>query len=221
MKKKIKISIDIAMVILLPMLMAYSLIGEKFHEIIGTVMFVLFIVHHVMNRKWYQALPKGKYNARRVFQTVLDTLLLIFMILQPVSGILMSKHLYTFLPALPVSAKAREIHMLLAYWGFLLMSIHAGTHLTALIARLKRNKKSAWIAFLSVLSVVSAYGVYAFRKRGFPGYMFLRTAFAFFDYSEPRIFFFLDYLAVMVLFVFAGHLIINLFRKKQNQIQND
>lgn len=60
--KKIKITIDIVMVILLPMLMAYSLIGEKFHELIGTVMFILFITHHVMNRKWCQALPKGRYN---------------------------------------------------------------------------------------------------------------------------------------------------------------
>ena len=45
--------IDISMVILLPMLMAYSLIGETFHEAAGTLMFILFIVHHVMNRGWY------------------------------------------------------------------------------------------------------------------------------------------------------------------------
>ena len=37
-----------------------------------------------------------------VFQTVLDMMLLVFMIAQPVSGILMSKHVYTFLLALPV-----------------------------------------------------------------------------------------------------------------------
>ena len=60
--KKIKITIDIVMVILLPMLMAYSLIGEKFHELIGTVMFILFITHHVMNRNGCQALTKGRYN---------------------------------------------------------------------------------------------------------------------------------------------------------------
>ena len=125
LKKKIKISIDIAMVCLLPMLMAYSLIGEKFHEIIGTVMLVLFIVHHILNRKWYATLFKGKYNVRRVFQTVIDMLLLVFMILQPVSGILLSKHLYTFLPVLPGLALTRKIHMSLAYWGYVLLIIHA------------------------------------------------------------------------------------------------
>ena len=133
--------IDISMTVLLPFLMAYSLIGEAFHEVVGTAIFVLFIVHHLLNRRWYGALFKGKYNARRIFQTVLNMLLLLVMILQPVSGILMSKHLYTFLPTLPISAQARSIHMLLAYWGYVLMCIHAGTHLTAPLGKLARKGK--------------------------------------------------------------------------------
>ena len=80
-KKNVKIIIDIVMVCLLPMLMAYALIGEKFHEIIGTVMLVLFILHHIINKSWHKILFKGKYPPRRIFQTVLDVLLLVFMIL--------------------------------------------------------------------------------------------------------------------------------------------
>lgn len=135
-KHNIRLIVDIAMTVLLPMLMAYSLIGEMLHEIIGTAIFVLFIVHHILNRKWYGALFKGKYNMRRIFQTTLDMLLLVFMILQPISGIMMSKHLYTFLPALPFSAQARSIRMMLAYWGYVLLCIHAGTHLVAPMKKL-------------------------------------------------------------------------------------
>ena len=196
------------MTCLLMILMAYSLIGEKFHEIIGTAIFILFIVHHVMNRKWYAALPKGKWNLRRAFQTILDLLLLVFMILQPVSGILMSKHLYTFLPVFPISAKAREIHMLFAYWGFPLMGIHLGTHLIGLSDRLKRKNKGVWITIISVISAISVYGIYAFIKRGFPGYMFMKNSFAFFDYDEPRLYFFADYLAIMILFMVVGGLVV-------------
>ena len=36
-------TIDILMVMLLPILMAYSLIGENIHEVIGICMFTLFI----------------------------------------------------------------------------------------------------------------------------------------------------------------------------------
>ena len=140
-KKTIRIIIDIAMTVLLPLLMAYSLIGEAFHEIIGTAIFVLFIIHHILNRKWYGALFKGKYNPGRIFQTVINMGLLVFMIMQPISGILMSKYLYTFLPALPVSAQARSIHMLLAYWGYVLLCVHAGTHLSAPMHKLAARSK--------------------------------------------------------------------------------
>ena len=91
--KGAKLTVDIAMAVLLPLLMAYSLIGEAFHEIIGTAMLALGVAHHVLNRRWYGAPLKGKYNPRRVFQTVLDLLLLVVLLLQPLSGIAMSKHL--------------------------------------------------------------------------------------------------------------------------------
>ena len=81
MQKRIRLIIDIGMTLLLPLLMAYSLIGELFHEIIGTLIFLLFIIHHVLNRKWGGSLLKGKYSAGRIFRTVINVLLFIFMIL--------------------------------------------------------------------------------------------------------------------------------------------
>ena len=131
-------------------------------------------------------------------------LLLVFMFLQPISGILMSKHLYTFLPALPISAQARRIHMMLAYWGYVLLCIHAGTHLEAPLRKLYMKNKTIVAALCAVCSCISVYGCAAFIKRGFPGYMLGSTMFAFFDYSEPRTFFFLDYMAIMVLFMMTG-----------------
>lgn len=59
-KKQMRMTVDIAMIVLLPLLMAYSLIGETIHEVIGTVIFVLFILHHILNRKWYGSLFRGK-----------------------------------------------------------------------------------------------------------------------------------------------------------------
>lgn len=220
-KKNIRMIIDISMTVLLPMLMAYSLIGEKFHEFIGTLMFCLFIAHNVMNRGWHAALFKGKYSARRTFQTVLNMLLLVFMIMQPVSGILMSKHLYTFIQVPGVTASAREIHLFLAYWGFALMCIHAGTHLTVPLGKLKQNRRNTWTVVVGVLSAVSLYGCYAFVKRRLADYMFLKSAFVFFDYSEPRVYFFLDYIAMMILFAFAGYLIVMGLSKIGNGTSSD
>ena len=203
--------LDAAMLLLLPLLMAYSLIGEAFHEVAGTLMLVLFLLHHWFNRAWWKSLFKGRYSPQRIFQTVLNLLLLIFMIVQPLCGILMSKHVFTFLPTDGLSSVARAIHLPLANWGFVLMSLHAGTHLGVMLP--KDKKKTA---VLGCLGAVSLYGAYAFIRRQIPAYLFLRLPFVFFDYSEPRVFFLADYLAVMILFAMLGYGIILLLKRKQH-----
>ena len=200
------------MVLLLPLLMAYSLIGESFHEVAGTLMLALFGLHHWLNRAWWKSLFKGRYSPQRVFQTTLNLLLLLFMIVQPLCGILMSKHLYTFLPTEGISSVARAIHLPLANWGFVLMSLHAGTHLGGM---LPKGRKKATV--LGYLGAISLYGAFAFVKRQIPAYLFLKLPFAFFDYSEPRVFFLADYLAVMILFAMLGYGIILLLKRKQHK----
>lgn len=206
-KKHIRTVVDMAMIVLLPMLMAYSLIGEKLHEIIGTILFALFIVHHVLNRQWYKAIFNGKYTPRRIFQTVLNFLLLVFMLTQPISGILMSKYLYSSIRIAGSSATARELHLFLAYWGFVFMCLHVGTHMCAPIKKLQARGRRTLTMILIALGAISVYGGYAFVKRRLPEYMFLRSSFAFFDFGEPRIFFFLDYIAMMILSAAIGMMI--------------
>ena len=206
-KKHIRTVVDMVMIVLLPMLMAYSLIGEKLHEIIGTILFALFIVHHVLNRQWYKAIFNGKYTPRRIFQTVLNFLLLVFMLTQPISGILMSKYLYSSIRIAGSSATARELHLFLAYWGFVFMCLHAGTHMCAPIKKLQARGRRTLTMILIALGAISVYGGYAFVKRRLPEYMFLRSSFAFFDFGEPRIFFFHDYIAMMILFAAIGMMI--------------
>ena len=198
--------VDALMILLLPMLMAYSLIGEKFHEIIGTIMLLLFLVHFFLHLKWWKAVFKGKYFPYRICLTVTDIVLLVLMLLQPLSGIAVSKHLYTSLPLDGIASQARTIHMAAAYWCYVLMSFHLGLHIDGMIRGLYKKVTAAakWFARVLIWGA-SAYGIYAFIHRGLPGYMFLQTLFAFFDYSEPRIYFFADYIAIMVLFASGGY----------------
>ena len=188
------------MLLLLPMLMAYSLIGEAFHEAAGTLMLALFLLHHGINREWWKSLFSGQYAPQRVFQTTLNLSLLLFMIVQPLCGILMSKHLFAYLPTGGMASVARTIHLPLAYWGFVLMSLHAGTHLRSMLPKGKGRRTA-----IVILSAVSLYGVYAFFKRQIPDYMFLKMQFVYFDYSEPRIFFLTDLLAVIAFFALLGY----------------
>ena len=49
--------------------------------------------------------------------------------------------------------------------------------------------------------------------------MTLRSQFVFFDYAEPRIFFFADYLAVMVLFATVGFAIGRLLKVRKRRVK--
>ena len=196
---------DALMVLLLPVLMAYSLVGETAHELLGLAMFALFVCHHLLHRGWLKSVFRGKYTPARAVNTAVDLLLLAFMLAQPVSGVLMSKYILSgvTIPAgvtIPgAAAPARLLHLCLAYWGFVLLSVHLGLHLRVMLP--KRLPKAASAASLAVM----AWGVYAFVRRGFFDYLFLRTAFVFLDDSEPVVFFLLDYLAVMALIAGAAY----------------
>ena len=99
--------------------------------------------------------------------------------------------------------------MVSAYWGFVLMSVHLGLHWNMMTVMAKKlfSKPSAvrkWAGRILAL-VTAVYGIYAFVKRDIGTYMLLGSHFVFFDYEEPLAFFYLDYIAVMGLFVFAGN----------------
>lgn len=206
--KKARMIIDILMMLIIPLLMAYSLIGENIHEVLGITMFALFIAHHVINRKWWSSIFKGKYNAVRVLNTAVNLFLAVYMFVQPVSGILMSKYVLKEVTISGASSTLRLIHMTLAYWGFLMMSVHLGLHIRTVSAIITGHMNQAWKWILRILFLlIAAYGVYAFMKRGIGDYLLMRVMFAFFDYSESRILFLLDYAAVMVLAASIGYYI--------------
>ena len=53
--------------------------------------------------------------------------------------------------------------------------------------------------------------------RGIPGYLLMQVHFVFFNYEEPVIFFILDYMAVMGLFVFVGYYFGRVLRNRKKK----
>lgn len=66
-KLKLKLIIDILMTFALLLLMSYELLGSTAHEVVGVVMFVLFVVHHALNINWAKHLAKGRQTPIRIF----------------------------------------------------------------------------------------------------------------------------------------------------------
>lgn len=208
-KQAVRICTDGAMTVLLLLLMAYSLVGAQAHEWLGIGMFVLVVLHHVLNRKWTESVMQGRYRAVRVLQTVLVCGVLISMLGSMVSGAILSRYALSFLPISGGKSFGRVLHMLSAYWGFVCMSLHLGFHWNIILhmahraGPVKSTARGRLLRYLGLL--IAAYGIYAFAKREIGNYLLLQTQFVFFDFEEPLGLFLLDYVAAMGLFVWIGH----------------
>ena len=196
-KLKIKMTVDVLMIVLLMLLMSFELVGDEAHEWIGMGMFLL---HHFLNRKWTGNLRKGKYTPFRTLQVVLVVLLLLAMSGSMISGVILSNYLFKFVKIKGAANLAGTVHMLCAYWGFLLMSIHLGIH---------------WNMVVGMAALIVIYGIYAFEKRNIADYLFLRSHFVFFDFGEKLFWFLFDYVAVMGMIVAVTYYVCRLMAKRQ------
>lgn len=212
MKKKLvcKIAIDMAMTVLLLFLMARQITGETAHEWLGAGMFVLWIAHHILNRSWYGHLWKGKYTPVRILQTVINIALLLSMLGLMISGIILSREVFAFLPISGGTALARQIHVPAAFWGFVLMALHLGLHWNMILGMMRKAAGGAETAGKRIVlrlaaAAIAGYGLYAFVKNQLLSYMFLKSPFVFFDFERPQLLFFTEYIAIMGLFIFLAH----------------
>lgn len=136
-KKNLKIIIDILMLISLIILMCEHNIISSIHEIVGIIIFLLFIIHNLLNYKWYKLIFSGKINKKMIPRIVLNLLILIFLILTMLSGIMISGYLFKNLFRNPMLG--RSLHMVSSIWLFILISVHLGIHLNKMLYKLKNE----------------------------------------------------------------------------------
>lgn len=211
LKRKIKVTIDLFMTILLLLLMAFQITGQEFHEWFGAGMLVLFLAHNILNFKWYRSLFKGKYSILRVMRMIVNFAVLLSMLCLAYSGIVMSHYVFDFVSVRGQMALARQMHMAAAYWGFVLMSVHLGFHwgmIVGMAGKIVRGRKipKSLLWILRLIAVAAAgYGAVCFSNADIVSYLFLQNQFAFFDFEQTAVSVFTEYIAMMGLWVFIGY----------------
>lgn len=213
MPKKLicKIMTDVLMLAAMPLLMAYMLAGENFHEWLGIGIFILFILHHILNFQWIKNLFSNKYTVSLIIKTIVNILILFMIIGLAYSGAVLSRYIFNNLSFNRNYALARNLHMFCSYWGFVLMSLHFGFHWDMFLGiskKFTKNKSVLRTVTLRILAAgIAGYGIYAFIKRKIGSYMFMKIHFAFFDMEESLFMFILDYIAIIGLFTVVGYYI--------------
>lgn len=201
--KVIKRSVDVLMTVLLLCLMAYQVTGDFLHEWIGIGMTVTVIVHQIFNRKWYGALFKGRYTGYRILLTAAAILLLLSMAMTAVSGMSMSGHAVPFMYGMVKVSLARQIHLSMSHWSFVLMGIHLGLHVPVITAGFKITDKVKTV--LSALFCLAAgAGLYFFIQNRIFDYLFFRVPFAFLDYEKAGVLVFAENILILIFWAFLG-----------------
>lgn len=182
MKKKLRLITDIAMTICLVILMTLRLGNTPLHEWTGILFGILFIMHQVLNYRWYTVLFKGKYTLRRTIQTIVNLGMLVCVILTIVCGLLMSESAVPFLRVSSLTAYSRNIHLCLSHWLFIFIGIHIGMHVPAMVSKASQLLKR--VLFIPGM-ICAVYGLYLLIQGQVLSYMFLQVQYAFADYSVP------------------------------------
>ncbi|MBR5401703.1 MAG: DUF4405 domain-containing protein, partial [Treponema sp.] len=164
-------------------------------QICGIALVILWVVHIVLNRRWYGALFKGQYKPYRIMQLIINCGVLICALFLMISGLLMA----WFIPSEWVGGAlgfARTTHLLASHWYYIFMAFHIGLHGTMLAGKMKIHGLVPRI----ICIIISLYGIYGFIIRGIWKYIFGLQQFFFFDFERGYVLFALDYVSIIILF---------------------
>ena len=194
-----------ALMVTLLLLMAFQVTEQLAHEWLGITMFVLTIVHQVLNRKYYAAIFKGKYSPLRIFQLIVNILLLLTFVCTAMSGMMMSRFATPFMNGILPSSIVRQGHLALSHWSFVLMGLHLGLHFGIVTSKLKN--RTVKIILGTVMTGISVYGFYLFFKSDMLNYMLFKNPFAFLNYDKAWWLVLLENLAMLLAWAFAAYLL--------------
>lgn len=207
---RVRLLLDFLAVALIIACLAYWWLDNLSHELFGTALFLLVILHNVFNRRWYGSVAKRKMDAVRVVNLVTIVCLAIGMTVMLVTSFLVSRDLFSF-TALSGAFAVREIHMSAGYWVLLIIAVHLGTRWGVVMNVLKtgfgmQQSKAirAWSARILALVIV-VWGVKGFSEMAFGSKLMLTYSLDMWDFNESAFGFFLNYGAIVGLFATLTH----------------
>jgi Domain of unknown function (DUF4405) len=213
-----RLVIDLSMTILMLVAIAYQITGNTIHELVGVILFLLFITHNFLNRRWYKTIFKGKYNVRRILSITVNLLFLVSMTVVILSSVPISRDIFAFIP-INNDMTLLQIHVMTSYWGFIFMAVHIGMSWGTIINAVRKmtgitstNRiRTILLRVIAVLIVV--YGVEASFERE----MFYKlTVYNPFGWNNDKssMGFLLDHLSIMGIYISGTHYALKFVRKQ-------
>ena len=219
-RNPLRVIVDVCLALTLVLIQATALIEEAPHEALGLVTFALVIAHVVIGRKRVMALIRGRKSVGKIIGLAIDVLMVVLIIAQIASCIVLSKHVFSWLPVIPGVAWARPTHLLCGYWLFVLAFIHAGINVDRLPRPLRENVILKYAAVFAFAASAIA-GAYFFFAMGLPSYLFMKVQFSFADPSVSLLVRFVEWACIASMFTAATRLVIIGFDALKRKLEKD
>lgn len=223
-KMLFKLVNDLVMTVLMLIAMAYYITGNPIHELVGVVVLILFIVHNLLNGRWYKVILKGSHHLRRILQIAINLLFLVTMAMMMTSAVLISSDLFPYIP-IENDMTLRQLHVQTAYWGFIIMAVHIGFSWGMMINSVRRMTgitgtdriRTIGLRVLAVLIV--AYGVHASFEREMGSKLFIYNPFGNWFNDNSTVGFLIDHLSIMGIYICGTHYALKFIQKQEKRAE--
>jgi len=178
-KTAIKVIIDIIMFFMILLLYKKQAISLAYHEISGLILMAIFIVHIGLNFKWVKNVATKFFSQNTDLRSkiiyIVDFLLFLGFIIVIISGIFISKIVFSLGMENFLSLSWKMIHFKAASICLVLFGIHLGLHAGFIsgIGKkfIKLPRRLSKIVFIVLSCVFIAYGAYSVKTTSFSRYI--------------------------------------------------
>jgi Na+/proline symporter len=201
-----RLAFDLTAAGLLLLGLAYWWLGNTVHEVVGTGMFLLVIVHNVFNRRWYGRIAKEKRHGRGLFNIGITLVLLVGMLALLVTSVLISNTLSGIVSAYG-GFTMRQIHTLAAYWVLVIVSVHLGLRWPMImgVARtlcgISKANAVRTLALRAIAIAIAAHGVWSSFELGLGTKLAMQVTLDWWNFEESVSGFFVHCIAIMGLYI--------------------
>lgn len=156
MKKTLnkKLMLDILLTVVLLTLFSKNFFGLFYHEVVGLAVLLPILIHILLNLKIIRGMCKNFRKASMNLKAclIVDALLLLTFLWMGISGILISKTIFTGIST--TNRLVKIFHMSLGGWSVILLGIHIVLHIC------RKEMKTGIAVLLTILAFAAGiYGI--------------------------------------------------------------
>jgi hypothetical protein len=219
----LRLAFDLTAASLLLVGFAYWWLGNLVHEVAGTAMFLLLLVHNVFNRRWYGTVRRTR-EPREMINVGITFLLMAGMLALLVTSVLISNTLAPFLPPWG-GFTVRQIHTLAAYWVLVIVAIHLGLRWPLImgVARslsgISRPSKARTLVLRALAAGIATLGVWSSFALGLGTQLSMQVTLDWWNFEESVAGFFIHCVAVAGLYMTLTYYITSWIQRRQRRVR--